>query len=75
MTGLPVSVPGVSDRVAMQTGCGPYAYIVADFEPPGPDGESEFRHTVADRRLPHDFLPAVWEGIRVNWPGKPRPAP
>ncbi|MFE6909277.1 hypothetical protein [Streptomyces erythrochromogenes] len=64
MTGLPVSVPGVSARVVMQTGCGPYAYIVVDFEPPGPDGASEFLHTVSDARLPHEFLPAVWDGIQ-----------
>ncbi|MFC9813086.1 hypothetical protein ACFVJM_13575 [Streptomyces virginiae] len=69
MTGLPVSVPGVSVRVVMQTGCGPYAYIVADFEPPGADGESEFLHTVSDDRLPHEFLPAVWEGIQEGLNG------
>ncbi|MFB7464574.1 hypothetical protein ACFCZ1_13930 [Streptomyces sp. NPDC056224] len=68
MTGLPAvsvhrAVPGVSVRVAMQTGCGPYAYIVADVEPPGPGGESEFLHTVPEERLPHAFPPAVWEGI------------
>ncbi|MGW3323589.1 hypothetical protein [Streptomyces virginiae] len=64
MTGLPVSVPGVSARVVMQIGCGPYAYIVVDFEPPGADGASEFLHTVREERLPHEFLPAVFEGIR-----------
>ncbi|MGW0393574.1 hypothetical protein ACWDYJ_22305, partial [Streptomyces sp. NPDC003042] len=45
-TGLPPvplnrAVPGVSVRVVMQTGCGPYAYIVVDFEPPGESGETE----------------------------------
>ncbi|WP_328927712.1 hypothetical protein OG429_26280 [Streptomyces sp. NBC_00190] len=58
------AVPGVSVRVVMQTGCGPYAYVVVDFEPPGPDGGQEFLYTVPDARLPHEFLPAVWEGIR-----------
>lgn len=38
MTGLPVPVPGVRVRVKLNIGaCGPYAHIVADFEPPGTD--------------------------------------
>ncbi|MEU6891475.1 hypothetical protein ABZ934_06675 [Streptomyces sp. NPDC046557] len=69
MTGLPVPVPGVSVRVVKQTGCGPYAYVVVDFEPPGPGGETEFLHTVPASRLPHEFLPAVWEGIREGLDG------
>ncbi|MET9295004.1 hypothetical protein [Streptomyces sp. NPDC003077] len=40
MIALPVPVPDVSVRVRLNIGaCGPYAHIVASFEPPGPDSD------------------------------------
>ncbi|MFC6983549.1 hypothetical protein [Streptomyces cirratus] len=52
-----------------QTGCGPYAYVVLDFEPPGPGGGAEFLHAVPGSRLPGGFLPALWEGVREGLGG------
>uniref|UniRef100_A0AAU2JW60 Translation elongation factor EFG/EF2 domain-containing protein n=1 Tax=Streptomyces sp. NBC_00049 TaxID=2903617 RepID=A0AAU2JW60_9ACTN len=71
MTGLPVSVRGVSARVVMNKGgCGGYyAYLVADFEPPGPDGRTELVNLVPERRLPAEFLPAVRAGIELGLDG------
>ncbi|MER5482266.1 hypothetical protein ABT024_03485 [Streptomyces sp. NPDC002812] len=66
MTGrrLPVPVYGVTARVLMQTSCGPYAYIAADFEPPGRDGLTEVLNAVpADRRLPEVYASCVRAGI------------
>ncbi|MFJ7267943.1 hypothetical protein ACIQV3_15035 [Streptomyces sp. NPDC099050] len=66
MTGrhLPVPVPGVTARVLMQTNCGPYAYIAADFEPPGPGGLTEVLNAVpAERRLPEVYAACVRAGI------------
>lgn len=66
MTGrrLPVPVYGVSARVLMQTNCGPYAYIAADFEPPGRDGLTEVLDAVAaERRLPEAYVSCVRAGI------------
>ncbi|MBT2451262.1 hypothetical protein J7F03_30175 [Streptomyces sp. ISL-43] len=65
MTGrhLPAPVYGVSARVVMQTGCGPYAYIAADFEPPGPGGLTEVLDAVPAGRLPEVYVPCVRAGI------------
>ncbi|MCX4781126.1 hypothetical protein [Streptomyces sp. NBC_01264] len=66
MTGrhLPVPVYGVTVRVLMQTNCGPYAYIAADFEPPGPGGPTEVLNAVpAERRLPEVYAACVRAGI------------
>ncbi|MFI2078675.1 hypothetical protein [Streptomyces triculaminicus] len=64
MTGLPVSVPDVCVRVRLNSGaCGPYAHIVADFEPPGPDGGLELLNAVPSARLPTEYLPALREGL------------
>ncbi|WP_424887742.1 hypothetical protein [Streptomyces sp. XH2] len=65
---LPVPVPGVRARVTLNIGgCGPYAHIVADFEPPGPGGEGggalELISIVPKRRLPKAMLPALREGL------------
>ncbi len=64
MTGLPVPVPDVSVCVQMNRGCcGPFAHFVADFEPPGAEGELEVLSAVSERRLPAEFLPAIREGL------------
>ena len=64
MTGLPVPVPDVRVRVAMNVGsCGPYAHIVADFEPPGAGGGLELLNIVREKRLPAEYLPALREGL------------
>ncbi|AWZ08052.1 MULTISPECIES: hypothetical protein [unclassified Streptomyces] len=65
MTGrrLPVPVYGVSARVLMQTNCGPYAYIAADFEPPGRDGLTEVLNAVPAALLPEFYVPCVRAGI------------
>ncbi|MEU7063199.1 hypothetical protein [Streptomyces sp. NPDC046161] len=71
MTGLPVPVRGVSARVVMNKGgCGGYyAYLRADFEPPGPDGRTEVLNLVPEKRLPAQFLPAVRAGIELGLDG------
>ncbi|MFI1280538.1 MULTISPECIES: hypothetical protein [unclassified Streptomyces] len=71
MTGLPVPVRGVSARVMMNKGgCGGYyAYLVADFEPPGPDGRTDLVNLVPEQRLPADLLPAVRAGIELGLDG------
>lgn len=62
--GLPVPVPDVCVRVKLNVGaCGPYAHIVADFEPPGPDGGLELLNTVPQSSLPAEYLPALREGL------------
>ncbi|MFF5131001.1 hypothetical protein ACFY41_29270 [Streptomyces syringium] len=64
MTGLPVPVPGVCVRVKLNIGgCGPYAHIVADFEPPGPGGGLELLNAVPGERLPAEYLPALRSGL------------
>lgn len=65
MTGrhLPVPVYGVSARVLMQTNCGPFAYIAADFEPPGRDGRTEVLNALPDRLLPEVYVSCVRAGI------------
>ncbi|MFF4216324.1 hypothetical protein [Streptomyces nondiastaticus] len=62
---LPVPVPGIRARVTLNIGgCGPYAHIVADFEPPGPGGGAlELISIVPKRRLPKAMLPALREGL------------
>ncbi|MET9646256.1 hypothetical protein [Streptomyces syringium] len=64
MTVLSVPVPGVCVRVKLNIGgCGPYAHIVADFEPPGPDGGLELLNAVPGERLPAEYLPALRAGL------------
>ncbi|MCT2593155.1 hypothetical protein LHJ74_25165 [Streptomyces sp. N2-109] len=63
MTGLPVPVPDVRVRVQYVGACGPYAHIVAQFEPPGPDGGLELLSAVPEARLPAEYLPALREGL------------
>ncbi|MGW4230491.1 hypothetical protein ACWEF9_14590 [Streptomyces sp. NPDC004980] len=61
---LPSPVPDVCVRVLMNIGsCGPYAHIVARFEPPGPDGGFELLSVVPKKRLPAEFLPALRSGL------------
>ncbi|MFE5869385.1 hypothetical protein ACFQ6V_12140 [Streptomyces roseifaciens] len=62
---LPVPVPGICARVTLNVGgCGPYAHVVADFEPPGPGGGVlELISIVPKRRLPKAMLPALREGL------------
>ncbi|MBT2466497.1 hypothetical protein J7E97_01120 [Streptomyces sp. ISL-66] len=71
MTGLrlPVPVYGVSARVVMQTNCGPYAYVAADFEPPGPDGLTEVLNAVPESSLPARYVPCVRAGIERGLEG------
>ncbi len=64
MKGLPLPVPDVCVRVLLNRGaCGPYAHVVASFEPPGAGGGFELLSAVPERRLPAEYLPAVREGI------------
>ncbi|MEK2477389.1 hypothetical protein [Streptomyces noursei] len=64
MTVLPLPVRGVSVCVLMNRGgCGPFARFVADFEPPGSEGELELLSAVSEQRLPVEFLPAIREGL------------
>ncbi|TDC78151.1 hypothetical protein [Streptomyces hainanensis] len=63
MTPLPVPVRDVRVRVRMNACCGPFALVVADFEPPGADGALEVVSAVSERRLPAEFLPALREGL------------
>ncbi|MER0243715.1 hypothetical protein AAHZ94_17205 [Streptomyces sp. HSW2009] len=64
MTGLPVPVSQVHVRVNLNIGaCGPYAHIVADFEPPGPGGGFELLSVVPEARLHAEFLPALRDGL------------
>ncbi|MEU3355168.1 hypothetical protein [Streptomyces sp. NPDC037389] len=65
MTRLPLPVSGVCVRVKMNVGaCGPYAHIVADFEPPGAGvKELELLNTLASSKLPSEYLPALREGL------------
>ncbi|MEU0669710.1 hypothetical protein ABZ508_24725 [Streptomyces lavendulocolor] len=69
MAGLPVPVPGVAVRYWFVGACGPFALFDADFEPPGPDGESEFLNLVPARQLPQEFVDPLWEGIRAGLGG------
>lgn len=66
---LPVSVRGVSVRVAMQVNRGPYAYIAADFEPPGPGGRTEILNAVRSCALPEQYVPCVRAGIERGLEG------
>ncbi|MFE6041741.1 hypothetical protein [Streptomyces sp. NPDC056452] len=64
MTGLPSPVPDVRVRVLMSIGaCGPYAHVLAHFEPPGPDGEFELVSVAPERQLPAEYLPALRAGL------------
>ncbi|MGX8909416.1 hypothetical protein ACR820_30010 [Streptomyces netropsis] len=64
MTVLPVPVPGVCVRVKLNIGaCGPYAHVVADFEPPGSGGGLELLNAVPGKRLPAEYLPALRAGL------------
>ncbi|MFI8002497.1 hypothetical protein [Streptomyces sp. NPDC086010] len=64
MTDLPSPVRGVTVRVLMGIGaCGPYAHVVADFEPPGTGGGFELFSAVPERRLPAEFVPALRAGL------------
>ncbi|WP_370418036.1 hypothetical protein AB8O64_04880 [Streptomyces sp. QH1-20] len=64
MTSLPVPVPSVCVRVKLNIGaCGPYAHIVADFEPPGSGGGLELLNAVPGKRLPAEYLPALRAGL------------
>jgi hypothetical protein len=64
MTDLPVPVSDVSVRVRRNIGaCGPYAHVVANFEPPGPDGGLELTSAVPVERLPAEYLPALRAGL------------
>ncbi|MEV4437317.1 hypothetical protein [Streptomyces sp. NPDC049555] len=50
--------------------CGPYAHIVADFEPPAAGAEGlELLSVVPRRRLPPEFLPALREGLEEGLDG------
>ncbi|WP_371617965.1 hypothetical protein [Streptomyces sp. NBC_00454] len=66
---LPVSVRGVSVRVAMQANRGPYAYIAADFEPPGPEGRTEILSAVGASLLPEEYVSCVRLGIERGLEG------
>lgn len=44
--------------------CGPFAKIVADFEPPGTPGETEIFCTATEEQIPAEYLPAVADGLR-----------
>ncbi|MCC3773299.1 hypothetical protein [Streptomyces sp. UNOB3_S3] len=67
---LPVPVPGVCVRVKLNVGaCGPYAHIVADFEPPGPGGGLELLSLLPESRLPSEYLPSLREGLREGLDG------
>ncbi|MGG2461197.1 hypothetical protein ACO0M4_15475 [Streptomyces sp. RGM 3693] len=64
MTDLPVPVPDVAVRVRLDVGaCGPYAHIVACFEPPGAGGGLELLSAVPQARLPREYLPALRAGL------------
>ncbi|MEU8584747.1 hypothetical protein [Streptomyces abikoensis] len=65
MTSLPFPISGVCVRVKKNVGaCGPYAHIVADFEPPGVGAEKlELLTTLPSSKLPSEFLPALREGL------------
>ncbi|MBW1599588.1 hypothetical protein [Streptomyces sp. JJ38] len=64
MPRLPLPVSDVRVHVRMNIGaCGPYALLVADFEPPGPGGGLELLNAVPRARLPAEYLPAVREGL------------
>ncbi|WP_327678494.1 hypothetical protein [Streptomyces sp. NBC_00467] len=64
MTGLPVRVPDVRVHVKMNIGaCGPFAYIVATFEPPRADAGFELRNSLPENRLPPEYVPALREGL------------
>ncbi|MFD9501322.1 hypothetical protein [Streptomyces sp. NPDC060035] len=43
--------------------CGPYAHIVAHFEPPGSDAEFELISVAPERQLPAEYLPALRAGL------------
>ncbi|WP_225659086.1 hypothetical protein [Streptomyces sichuanensis] len=49
--------------------CGPYAHIVADFEPPVPGGELELLSLLPESRLPSEYLPWLEEGMREGLDG------
>ncbi|MER5780820.1 hypothetical protein ABT104_03700 [Streptomyces mobaraensis] len=64
MTALPRAVRGIRVCVRLNLGgCGPYAHIVADVEPPGPCGGLELLSAVPEDLLPREHLPALREGL------------
>ncbi|QTT75633.1 hypothetical protein J7W19_21625 [Streptomyces mobaraensis NBRC 13819 = DSM 40847] len=64
VTALPRAVPGIRVCVRLNLGgCGPYAHIVADVEPPGPGGGLELVSAVPEELLPREHLPALREGL------------
>ncbi|WP_424892238.1 hypothetical protein [Streptomyces sp. XH2] len=67
---LPIPVPDICVRVKLNVGaCGPYAHIVADFEPPGPGGELELLSLLPESQLPSEYLPPLEEGLREGLDG------
>ncbi|MEV3988980.1 hypothetical protein AB0J57_08715 [Streptomyces sp. NPDC049837] len=69
MAALPVPVPGVAVRYWYVGACGPFALFDADFEPPGPDGESELLNLVPAKLLPPEYADALWEGVQEGLRG------
>ncbi|MBC2873593.1 MULTISPECIES: hypothetical protein [Streptomyces] len=64
VSALPRPVPGIRVCVRLNLGgCGPYAHIVADVEPPGPGGGLELLSAVPEELLPREHLPALRRGL------------
>ncbi|MEV8530938.1 hypothetical protein [Streptomyces sp. NPDC051211] len=61
---LPAAVRGLTVRVLYNRGgCGPFAIVTADLEPPGPEGGPELLSEVPEDRLPAEYLPALRAGL------------
>ncbi|MER5930023.1 hypothetical protein [Streptomyces sp. NPDC002054] len=61
---LPAAVRGLTVRVQYNRGgCGPFALVTADLEPPGPGGGPELLSEVPEDRLPAEYLPALRAGL------------
>lgn len=69
MAGLPVPVRGIRVRFHYVAGCGPFADITADFEPPGAGGGPEFTTTVPDEQLPPEYVAAFRAGVAEGLDG------